>query len=303
MAEVDLNLDNYNLQDLLNLFELSNNYNLSDLRAIKKRVVLLHPDKSKLHQDYFLFYCKAFRMLKNIYDFKTKHQNSLDDNNSTVEYVAEDHDDFDIKAKRQLLDNVLKKEKADFNKWFNENFEKMNIAEEQQKNGYGAWFQSNEDVDETDAKASTSVAAMHQKIAEKKEHLSSLVKRQEVQDIYMTSGSSKALDSSAPESYRSNMFSSLQYDDLRTAHTESVVPVSHSDYTNMRKFNNVESLKQHRNSQNIKPLSEAEATNIISNREQAADAQNIKLAYKLTRQEEQVAEANKAWWGNLMRLQ
>lgn len=301
MAEVDLNIENYNLQDLLNLFELSNNFNLNDIKGIKKMVLRLHPDKSGLDKDYFLFYCKAYRMIKNIYDIKNKRLESLDDNNATVKYMAEDHDDFDSKGKRQLLDEVLKKEKADFNKWFNENFEKMNIEEEERKNGYGEWFKSNDNIDEMEA--STSVAKMHQKIAEKKEHLSSIVKRQEIQDIYMTSGSNyKELDSSAPESYRSNMFSSLQYDDLRVAHTETVVPVSNSDYNNMRKFNNVESLKQYRNQQTMDPLTEAEATNIISNREKLADEQNIKLAYKLTREEEKIAEASKNWWGNLRLL-
>ena len=297
--EVDLNLENYNLQDLLNLFELSNNFNINDLKSIKKKVLQLHPDKSRLDKEYFLFYCKAYRMVKNIYDFKNKKQESLDSNNATVEYVAEELDEFDSKGKRLLLDKILKKEKADFNKWFNENFEKMNIEEEERKNGYGEWFKSNEDVDTTE----TTLNMMHQKITEKKEHLSSIVKRHDIQDTnYNSSSNYKELDSGAPESYSSNMFSKLPYEDLRKAHTETVVPVSANDYNKVLKFNNVETLRQHRHSQNIKPLTEGEASNFMSDREKMEDQKSTKLAYKLTREEEKTAEASKTWWGNLRLL-
>ena len=297
--EVDLNLENYNLQDLLNLFELSNNFNINDLKSIKKKVLQLHPDKSRLDKEYFLFYCKAYRMVKNIYDFKNKKQESLDSNNATVEYVAEELDEFDSKGKRLLLDKILKKEKADFNKWFNENFEKMNIEEEERKNGYGDWFKSNEDVDTTE----TTLNMMHQKITEKKEHLSSIVKRHDIQDTnYNSSSNYKELDSGAPESYSSNMFSKLPYEDLRKAHTETVVPVSANDYNKVLKFNNVETLRQHRHSQNIKPLTEGEASNFMSDREKMEDQKSTKLAYKLTREEEKTAEASKTWWGNLRLL-
>ena len=297
--EVDLNLENYNLQDLLNLFELSNNFNINDLKSIKKKVLQLHPDKSRLDKEYFLFYCKAYRMVKNIYDFKNKKQESLDSNNATVEYVAEELDEFDSKGKRLLLDKILKKEKADFNKWFNENFEKMNIEEEERKNGYGDWFKSNEDVDTTE----TTLNMMHQKITEKKEHLSSIVKRHDIQDTnYNSSSNYKELDSGIPESYSSNMFSKLPYEDLRKAHTETVVPVSANDYNKVLKFNNVETLRQHRHSQNIKPLTEGEASNFMSDREKMEDQKSTKLAYKLTREEEKTAEASKTWWGNLRLL-
>ena len=296
--EVDLNLENYNLQDLLNLFELPNNFNINDLKSIKKKVLQLHPDKSKLDKEYFLFYCKAYRMVKNIYDFKNKKQESLDSNNAEIEYVAEELDEFDSKGKKLLLDKILKKDNTDFNKWFNENFEKMNIEEDERKNGYGEWFKSNEDLDTTE----TTLNQMHQKITEKKEYLSSIVKRHDIQDTSLSSSNYKELDSGAPESYSSNMFSKLPYEDLRKAHTETVVPVSANDYNKVLKFNNVETLRQHRHSQNIKPLTEAEATNYMNDREKMEDQKSTKLAYKLTREQEQVAEANKTWWGKLRLL-
>ena len=52
--DIDFNLDNYNLQDLLTLFQLENNFNIEDLKNAKKIVLQLHPDKSGLDKEYFL---------------------------------------------------------------------------------------------------------------------------------------------------------------------------------------------------------------------------------------------------------
>ena len=156
---IDLNLDNYDLHDLLHLFKLNYNFNIKDLKAAKKIVLQTHPDKSGLKKDYFLFYSEAFRVIKKIYDFRNKTQDSLNNNNSKIEYVAETDDD---PGNRSLVNNLLKKDKLEFNKWFNETFEKINIIDEERKVGYGDWFKTDEDIDTT----STTLNMMHQKIGE-----------------------------------------------------------------------------------------------------------------------------------------
>ena len=83
--EIDLELDNYNLQDLLTLFNLSNNFDQVDLKQAKRCVLQLHPDKSGLDKEYFLFYCKAFRMIKNIHDFRNKKQENLDSEKAKID--------------------------------------------------------------------------------------------------------------------------------------------------------------------------------------------------------------------------
>ena len=104
----------------------------------------LHPDKSGLYKKYFLFYCKALRIIKNIYDFKNKRENKPDKN---IEYLAGNDED---KGKQLLVDNLLKKDKSYFHKWFNETFEKINIVDEDKRTGYGQWLQSNEDIEITE---------------------------------------------------------------------------------------------------------------------------------------------------------
>ena len=53
-SELDMNIDNYELQDLLDLFHLDYNFNEEDLKKTKKTVLMTHPDKSNLSKEYFL---------------------------------------------------------------------------------------------------------------------------------------------------------------------------------------------------------------------------------------------------------
>jgi hypothetical protein len=291
--DIDFNLDNYNLQDLLNLFKLNYNFNLTDLKNAKKIVLQVHPDKSGLDKEYFIFYCKAFRTIKQIYDVKHKKQETLTLNNSKIEYLAENEED---KRNRCLVENLLKKDNLDFNKWFNETFDKINIVDEERKTGYGHWFQTEDDIDTT----STTLNMLHQKIQEKKNTLSALVKKQDIEEINNIHNSKfHNLDGSAPESYGSNIFSKLPYEDLKKAHTETVVPVGDNDYKNIRKFNNVDNLRNYRNNQNLTPMSKSDTNNYYSNKTKIEEENHVKLAYKLTKQDEEMEKANDSWWKHL----
>ena len=56
MDKIDLNINNYTLNDLLKLFKLSNNLTEEDLKNVKKQVLKTHPDKSGLEPDIFRFF-------------------------------------------------------------------------------------------------------------------------------------------------------------------------------------------------------------------------------------------------------
>ena len=51
----DLDINNYDLKDILNLFQLRENFNEADLKKAKRHVLRLNPDKSHLEPSYFLF--------------------------------------------------------------------------------------------------------------------------------------------------------------------------------------------------------------------------------------------------------
>ena len=291
---IDLNIENYDLDDLLNLFHLKYNFGENDLKKAKKIVLKLHPDKSGLDKQYFLFFCKAYRMLGTIH----KHRYKVFDPNT--EYVAEVD-----KQNQLLIDGLLKKNNAEFNNWFNEAFEKINIVDEERSTGYGDWIKSDDGVDDTGVCVKNK-DAMHRQIEQKKQMLSAIVSKREIEDYYTGIGagtSCRNIDGSAPELYSSEIFSKLKYDDVKRAHTETVVPVCDADYNNIPKFANLESYNRYRNSHNIKPITNNKANNYLNNKKDNDDKININIAYNLAKQDEQMESANKSWWSNLRLLQ
>ena len=66
-SNLDLNIDNYSLDDILQLFRLSSDFNEADMKNAKKLVLKMHPDKSRLDAKYFLFFSKAYKVLYSIY--------------------------------------------------------------------------------------------------------------------------------------------------------------------------------------------------------------------------------------------
>ena len=64
MSEFDLNLDNYNLKDLLNLFKIKINFDENDLKRAKTVALKTHPDKSGLDKEIFDFFFKAYKMIE-----------------------------------------------------------------------------------------------------------------------------------------------------------------------------------------------------------------------------------------------
>ena len=290
--DLDLEIENYNLEDLLSLFNLDINFSEFDLKNVKQIVLKTHPDKSGLDKKYFLFYGHAYKVLKNLFEFKNKHTSKLNEEKSKIEYLALSDED---KGKKLLVENLSNKKNNDFNKWFNEVWDKVNIKDEQ---GYGEWFNSNDDLEETSI---NSVRHMHEKINQKKENLSQIVKKSDILEV-CSIGNINELDNSKPEYYSSNLFSKLQYDDLKKSYTETVIPVTNQDYENKQKFNNINQLSNFRNKQNLAPISKNEAEKYIKDKERIQDQKNLELAVRLREQTEQSEKANTKLWNYLRRL-
>ena len=61
MDNLDLDINNYELEDLLNLFKIPMDFDESDLKKAKQIVLKTHPDKSGLDAKYFYFFQKLIR--------------------------------------------------------------------------------------------------------------------------------------------------------------------------------------------------------------------------------------------------
>jgi hypothetical protein len=137
---MDLNLDHYSLEDLLKLFKLPEQFTEADLKEARKRVVAVHPDKSGLDKEYFLFFHKAYSLLTSVHSFKRKAQANMYETQS-FETILESMEETD---KRLLAERFSAN--TSFLKEFNTLFETLYMKEE---DGYGDWLQSNEDLDQS----------------------------------------------------------------------------------------------------------------------------------------------------------
>ena len=110
IANMDLNIENYDLADLLELFKLDFEFDEEALKRVKKMVMQTHPDKSGLDKKYFLFFSSAYKIIFSIYEFRHKSSKY-----QSTEYKVEKDE-----AKEILLRDLQKK--PNFNKIFNELF-------------------------------------------------------------------------------------------------------------------------------------------------------------------------------------
>jgi len=272
--DIDLNLDNYDLDDILSLFKISYDFDIHDLKKAKKIVLKTHPDKCNLSKEYFLFFSSAYKILFNIHQFRTKSNGS-----HSTEYIVEKDS-----AKEKLLQSFLKKK--NFNKLFNEMFEKHYIHAKGTENGYGEWLKSNEDLDFRE----TTKANMHETFEQKKKETKELVMHTGIKEMCSSSGCSSDLVDDCPENYGSDIFSSFQYEDLRKAHQESVVPVSKEDFYNKPLYKNETELLFSR--QDAKPLDKTSAIEWLKTENNAKDKIDLQRAYKLAKQDEKTQQMN-----------
>ena len=272
--EIDLNIDNYELDDLLDLFHLDYNFNTEDLKRAKKAVLMLHPDKSGMDKEYFLFFTSAYRVILSIYNCRAGKTKS-------TEYVVEKDE-----QKGLLLDKL--KNHSNFNKLFNDLFEQAKIKDEEEATGYADWLKSDEDMDHR----STTMQSMNETFERKKKELQALVPVNDLADSYFNKGACADLTGERPDYYSSDVFARLPYEDLKRAHVESVIPVTHEDYLSRPKFNSVDEMRRNTDYNDTTPMSLNQAKDYLKQRDQSQNKSDMNRAYKLAKQDEVYEKVN-----------
>jgi hypothetical protein len=213
----------------------------------------------------------------------------------------------DIDARRNANSDKLKRMNADeFNRWFNQTFEQNRLHDEEQDSGYGDWLKDNADNEDNDdnehadlGEGSTWAQRMEQ-LERRKTKLreQALVVRSEVKTFdSISSGSGYGLARECPEEHSSFGFgSSLTYEDLKKAHTESVIPVTHEDYEAVRKYKNMNELQTSRDiDRRTFNYSETESQSALARSQQLQTEDDMRRAFKLAQQDEVVRDLNKKW--------
>ena len=392
MESLDLNIDNYNLPDILALFNLPTLFNEDDLKRAKLAVLKTHPDKSQLPKEYFLFFTKAYRIVHQIYTIRHPATNEhytqrvertprtsavpslrcvgkdtlsapyipIDGGTAAAsaaaksvvdygrlmrtegyrpdaddEYARDTHE----RMKRRLDEmmtgmtataNGATKQNAavkvsEFNRWFNEKFEQYRLKDDEAETGYEAWFRSTSaDTDGQDedgahdndaADDSGSWADKVARLNQRKQALRNkyaLVERQELEyagDGGSGSGGGGAgydLTRERPQEYSSGIFGNLRYEDLKKAHTESVIPVTEEDYYKTKRFNNVNELQTFRDQSRRdlhKQTSKEQQEQIYQQSRMRQEEEDTRRAFILAKQDEISRDIHKKLYSDMFRLE
>ena len=280
MENLDLNLNNYNLDDLLNLFKMDYNFCEDDLKMAKKVALMTHPDKSNLKMEFFVFFVEAYEMLEKIYYFRNKRKSHF---RETYEITNVD---------KHILDSLKNKSVPDFNKWFNKLFEKVKIKDEELENGYNNWYRNGEETQQENVNLSDFGVVFEKKRQESK---NKIVNSEDVYNIN-SGNSGYNLDRQVQENYGSEVFSKLQFEDLKKAHTETVIPVTINDMPV------IDNTIEYQKKEKIEPMDALEIQKYNERNKYKNSKQDMERAFSLIKNDIDIEESNKKWWGYLKQI-
>jgi len=294
--DLDLDIRNYELRDILNLFKLPSVFTEVHMREAKLMVMRTHPDKSGLDKEYFLFFSKAYKILHEVYQVRA----GLSRQKADAKY---DDVKEDIDARRNANSDKLKRMDAgEFNRWFNQTFEQNKLYDEEQDSGYGDWLTdavADEDANEDLGEGSSWAQRMEQ-LERRKTKLreQALIVRSEVKTFDSFNSAGYGLSRECPEEHSSGLnfgsSSSLAYEDLKKAHTETVIPVTHEDYEAVRKYKNMNELQMSRD-MDRRTFNYSETESQMARSQQLQTEDDMRRAFKLAQQDEVVRDLNKKW--------
>jgi len=270
---MDLNLENYKYEELLCLFKI-NQLNSENLKKAKKIVLKTHPDKCNLDKKVFLFFSSAYKKLVYVFEFVKNYKSKLDIESYEYDYESHTEDE-------EGLHKLLRNDK-DFSKNFNELFESTYIKND---DGYNSWLKSDEDVH--------SIEINKQEMENiRNEVRNSLVVKQEINGI----SSSQHYSFEDQTTYGSDIFSKFQYEDLKKAHHESLIPVTDEDYNNIKKYNNVNQLENSRAKEITKPPSLEQSKDYLNKINKQQEDSSIHTAFNLIHNDEEIRKRENTWW-------
>jgi hypothetical protein len=292
-----LNIHDYTFEELLGLFKLhSGNISTESLKKAKKMVLFMHPDKSGLKSEYFLFYKKAFSLIVTIYEQAIKTNQTVPTNHE-IDYDPTSSDQT-ISAK-QIKKTLEKISSSSFQQHFNQMFEEQmtrKINTEKNK-----WFQDEAPLYETESHVN-SVGQIGQAIESIKQRNNSMIVYKDVAPV-MTSNGCDLYEIDDDDHYiSSDPFSKLKFDDLRKVHKDqTVMAVSERDIDKVRLYKSVEQYQRARGNDYI-PLDRNDANNMIEQREREYQQKIREKQYISQLRTMESEEKNKTILSSFLRL-
>jgi hypothetical protein len=294
------------------MFGLTYNISIDGLKAAKRKVLMVHPDKSNLPSEYFLFYKNAFEMVVQYYNNQTR-QNQIVNENTSTDYVPIHTPTSET---THIRDTVEKMNSKQFHSRFNELFE-QNMYEKPDET-QNEWFRSDTAPSYIPSKT-VSVSNMSSTFDEIKmqQRNAGLVRYSGVRELSTGGGmGSNYYDQTATvgngnhnseetgdEYVTSDPFSKLKFEDLRKVHKDQTVfAVSEREYDAMPKYTNVDQYSKQRNATPLTPMEKGDAQRIFDQREAMARERVARQQHYAELKSQEYAEKNKRVVGAFLHL-
>jgi hypothetical protein len=305
MNNIDFNLNNYTIKDIINLFKITYDLSLNEMKQAKKIVLKLHPDKSGLDSSYYIFYADAYKMLLKIYEFKNK--SDINGNKNNTEYngeydINEDNNTNNKNAlKHYFKQHDIENNSTKFNEWFNKQFEKGKILTHFDKTGYGDWLQSNDDFIKHDT--AKNIDDISIQINRSKLAIKGMVVDKPIIDTYSSNMNASLLSSgdSTVSNFSSDIFSNFTFQDLKEAHVESIIPITSDVYKNKKKYTSIDDCIIQRE-QTCKPMSNVESNDFLNKQHEQIDNEGTHNAFNMIKDYEQQLVKNNIFWNDIKTL-
>lgn len=283
----NLNVHMYNLDELLNLFNLNYRFSKEDLLKAKKKVMMTHPDKSNLDAKYFLFYKKAYDIILEFYKNQNKHNDDIYDK----DYAANEYDNQNSSTTKEMSKQINKIPTKQFQQKFNTLFEENMTSKPDPT--VNEWFTSEENM--YDLKDTVNKSNMNQMFEKVKSQQSNLVKYKGVQTLQVNGNSGNSLYDQNNDDYVStDVFSKLKFDDLRKVHKDqTVLQVSEKDYQNIPKYNSVDQFVRARGKQTLTPLEKQKAEQLLAQENETYKQEIMQKEYEAKLRSMKNEEKNK----------
>jgi hypothetical protein len=295
----NLNIHMYKLNEILDLFGLSYDINIEDLKRAKKIVLMTHPDKSKLGPEYFLFYKKAFDIIVQFYENQTKQNRPI--SKEEMKYQTMNANGYDKVTSKKIINTINEMSTNEFQKRFNELFEenmtsKPNITKNDWFTKEDTIYQMPENVN------SKNIGQVFQRFKDENSNVV-LSKYRGVESINIQSGTGYYEEDEDDQYVSCDPFSKLKFDDLRKVHKDQTIfAVGENDYQKVPQFSSVDHYVRERSKVNMTPLKKEEAELLLSEQDRQYRETMMKKEHTAKLKSMEYEQKNKVVLGNFMRL-
>jgi len=295
-----LDINMYSLQELLGLFNLEYDISIDDLKRAKKKVLMSHPDKSKLDAKYFLFYKKAFDIIVQFYNNQNK-PHSVSDNINNASYDAQHHNQLNDSSTEKVSSVIKNMKVTEFQNKFNKLFDDNMINKPDPKRN--EWFTDEKnDYAINENVTSKNMGDVFNRI---KDNQNSMIKYRGVETLNVNSNSGNRFydDDNNDEYVSTDPFSKLKFDDLRKVHKDqTVLAVSENDINKVQQYASVDHFMRERGKQTLTPLEKQQSEQILMEQDKTYRQRIMQKEYDAKKQTMKYEEKNKGILSNFLRI-